>query len=127
MKLIIAGSRTFDATLISTTMDLHFLLRLHGLSWPTELVNGGCPTGADLYCSRVADYYEISCKVFPANFKELGKKAGPIRNREMAEYADALLLIWDGESRGSKNMKDNMIKLNKPVYEVIFKKTTQEL
>jgi hypothetical protein len=39
----------------------------------------------------------------------------------MAEYADALLLIWNGESRGSANMKENMVKLGKPVYEVILK------
>jgi uncharacterized phage-like protein YoqJ len=36
----------------------------------------------------------------------------------MAEYADALLLIWDGESRGSKNMLFNMKKLGKQVFEV---------
>jgi hypothetical protein len=40
----------------------------------------------------------------------------------MAEYADALLLIWDGKSRGSLNMKQQMLKLEKPVYEVIVKK-----
>jgi hypothetical protein len=40
----------------------------------------------------------------------------------MVDYADVLLLIWDGESRGSKNMKETMIKLGKPVYEVILRK-----
>jgi hypothetical protein len=39
----------------------------------------------------------------------------------MADYADALLLIWDGESKGSANMKKNMEKQNKKVYEVILK------
>ncbi len=51
-----------------------------------------------------------------------GKAAGPIRNRLMAQTADALLLIWDGESRGSKNMKEEMQKLNKPIYEVILRR-----
>jgi hypothetical protein len=40
----------------------------------------------------------------------------------MAEYADALLLIWDGESKGSLNMKQRMIGLKKPVYEVVLKR-----
>lgn len=62
-------------------------------------------------------------KEFPADWKAHGKAAGPIRNKQMAEYADALLLIWDGESKGSASMKNEMLKLNKPVYEVIIKRT----
>lgn len=33
-----------------------------------------------------------------------GRAGGPIRNAKMAEYGDALLLIWDGKSRGSQSM-----------------------
>jgi len=58
---------------------------------------------------------------FPADWDTHGRAAGPIRNKQMAEYGDALLLIWDGESRGSANMKSNMKKLGKPVYEIIIK------
>lgn len=39
-----------------------------------------------------------------SDWKRDGKAAGPIRNRAMAEYADALILVWDGSSRGSGNM-----------------------
>jgi hypothetical protein len=39
----------------------------------------------------------------------------------MAEYADALILVWDGKSRGSASMKREMEKLGKPIYEVIVK------
>jgi hypothetical protein len=39
----------------------------------------------------------------------------------MAEYADALLLIWDGSSRGSANMRQQMERRGKPVYEVILR------
>ena len=31
-------------------------------------------------------------------------RAGPDRNLKMAEYADALIAIWDGESRGTGSM-----------------------
>ena len=34
----------------------------------------------------------------------------------MAEYADAAIVVWDGESRGSRNMIDEMIKAKKPYY-----------
>lgn len=41
----------------------------------------------------------------------------------MAEYADAALIImWDGGSKGSLNMKENMEKLGKPVYTYYIKK-----
>lgn len=34
----------------------------------------------------------------------------------MAEYADVLIAIWDGKSNGTKNMIEEMQKLEKPVY-----------
>ena len=46
--------------------------------------------------------YQI--KRFPADWGKYGKKAGIIRNRAMAEYADALLAYWDGKSSGTRNM-----------------------
>ena len=58
---------------------------------------------------------------FKAEWTIHGKAAGPIRNRKMAEYGDALLLIWDGTSKGSSNMKIEMEKRNKPIYEIIIK------
>lgn len=33
-----------------------------------------------------------------------GKMAGPIRNLEMAKYADGLIAFWDGKSRGTRDM-----------------------
>lgn len=38
----------------------------------------------------------------------------------MAEYGDALLLIWDGKSRGNASMKKEMQKQNKPIFEVVL-------
>ena len=35
--------------------------------------------------------------------------------------ADEAVIIWDGESGGSKHMRDTMIKAGKPVYEIILK------
>ena len=63
---------------------------------------------------------KIHFALFDADWETHGKAAGPIRNAQMAKYADALLLIWDWKSKGSANMKQEMFKLNKPVYEVII-------
>lgn len=85
--------------------------------WPlgsmiTEAVTGGC-RGAD---SAAYDMMEglVPIKVFPADWKTHGKAAGPMRNREMARYADVLIAIWDGKSRGTKNMIETFAKTGKP-------------
>ena len=33
-----------------------------------------------------------------------GRRAGYIRNEDMAEYADACIVFWDGKSPGSRHM-----------------------
>jgi hypothetical protein len=38
-----------------------------------------------------------------------------MRNAEMAQFADGLLAFWDGESRGTDNMIQQMKRLGKPV------------
>jgi hypothetical protein len=120
MKLIIAGSRTLKpslrfidylvATLIGTTPE-HI----------GEIISGGA-NGVDSDARSWANIRQIPFKLFEADWNKNGKSAGPIRNKQMAEYGDALLLIWDGKSKGSSNMKENMLKLEKPVYEVILRK-----
>lgn len=53
---------------------------------------------------------------FPADWDKHGLAAGPIRNGEMADYADGLIVfIWDG-SRCSANMLEQMQNRNKPCY-----------
>ena len=58
----------------------------------------------------------IPIKEFPANWQEFGRAAGPIRNGEMADYADALIAIWDGRSRGTADMISRMKIKEKPVW-----------
>lgn len=131
MKLIIAGSRDFEIhwTGIAAAIQLSDLLS----EKVTEVVSGvakGVDTAAIDFANEdwrqdypTCSYEPIPVKLFPADWEAHGKAAGPIRNKQMAEYADALLLIWDGESRGSANMKKEMLKLNKPVYEIILRKS----
>ena len=119
MKLIIAGSRALAPT---PAFILDAALMLTGCAADvTEIVSGGA-WGVDHAGEAFAREHAIPVILFPADWDKNGKAAGPIRNRFMAEYADALLLIWDGESRGSANMKAEMLKLGKPVYEVILRR-----
>lgn len=122
MRLIIAGSR--DLQLNSPILT--GLINQFGLEKKLVEVVCGKATGVDAYGDKWARDNGHHVRYFPAWWTQHGKAAGPIRNREMAEYADALLLIWDGESPGSKNMKSEMLKLNKPVYEVILRRHNVE-
>lgn len=122
MKLIIAGTRSIDWDeaygRIVESCRIEKSPFFTQLITATEIVSGTC-RGVDEAGEDYADSYDIPVKRFPADWKSHGKVAGPIRNRQMAEYADALLLIWDGKSNGSKNMKEEMEKLSKPVYEIV--------
>jgi len=118
LKLIVAGSRTitFDAHTIGSLIR-HFQLK------PTEIVSGGA-SGIDQCAAQYARLHPyLKFMEFRADWDRHGKSAGPMRNAEMADYADALLLIWDGSSRGSASMRAEMLKRDKPIYEVVLKLT----
>jgi hypothetical protein len=87
---------------------------------PTEIVNGRHWEGVDDVAWNWAGLRNYKRIPFPAKWTELGRSAGPIRNAQMAEYADILLLIWDGKTSGSANMKLEMTKRKKQVIEVIW-------
>lgn len=109
MKLIIAGGRDFtDDLLMETTSQNHSLMEA-----VTEVVCG-MARGADTVGYNWAKENNIPIKKFFANWDQLGKKAGYLRNVEMGEYADALLAFWDGHSKGTRHMIDIMKRLKKP-------------
>ena len=114
MKLIIAGSRTLNPSV----KDIGEQVSKFNIGI-TEVVSGGAD-GVDSCGEEYALAADQPLKIFKADWNKHGKAAGPIRNKQMAEYADALLLIWDGKSKGSANMKKNMIDLGKKVYEIIL-------
>lgn len=83
-----------------------------------QIVSGACPTGAHTYTrpdgtmvygadglgERYAAERGYPVIYFPADFKALGKKAGPMRNIKMAVFAHALIAFWDGSSNGTGSM-----------------------
>lgn len=111
MRLIIAGSRTAtDYELVLTALAISgFMKKVQ------EVVSGGAK-GADKNGEKWAKRCGIPCKVFPADWEKYGKKAGYLRNYHMAQYANALLAIWDGQSKGTKNMIDEAKRKGLSVY-----------
>jgi len=110
MKTIIAGSRTVSLQDVLKALEFcPFTERI------TEVVSG-CARGADSYGELIAEENSTPIKRFPANWKKFGKRAGPIRNQEMAEYADALIAVWDGVSSGTSDMIQRAEKNKLKVY-----------
>ncbi len=110
MKVVVAGSRTIDDALI-----VESAISLSG--WQiTELVTG-MARGVDRAAKDYAVKYDIPTKEFPV--RSSNAQVYHIRNHEMAQYADALILIWDGKSPGSRSMKQAMVRQGKPIHEVI--------
>ena len=111
MKLIIAGSRD-----LTPSTDY---LELLGLS-PEEVVCG-MARGAHLWGKVWAERFGLPVKEFPADWEKYGKFAGFVRNAEMAKYADELLAIWDGKSRGTKHIIQLMLDLGKPFQVILIR------
>ena len=96
MKVIIAGSRTINSyeevckAVALSTFDI------------TEVVSGGA-NGVDKLGEEWARNRGVPIKQFIPNWN-LGKRAGFDRNEQMAAYADALIAVHDGQSRGTAHM-----------------------
>lgn len=99
MKVIIAGSRSGPSY-----ADLTYALAQCGFREEITEVVSGSALGADAHGERWAKTFGLPVKHFLANWETYGKNAGPLRNEQMAQYADALVLVWDGQSRGSSDM-----------------------
>lgn len=117
MKVIIAGTRYKDKANKIPFDDFKLIVEAVDRSGfeITEVVCG-MAIGVDKLGEQWAIANNIPVKEMPANWNAHGKAAGPIRNRQMAEYADAAVIIWDGVSDGSRNMVNEMIRKKKPYY-----------
>ena len=100
-KLVVAGSRSF-ADFNRLSADLDYLLSKKSPD-EVEIVSGGA-AGADALAELYARSRGLAFRVFPADWRRWGKLAGPIRNRQMADYGSAAVVYWDGRSRGSADM-----------------------
>ena len=109
MKTIIAGSR-------GITDIQHIRDAVAGFDGEISEVVSGTARGVDRLGEQWAQEQSVPVARFPADWNQHGKKAGYLRNREMAAYADALIAVWDGVSRGTKNMIEEMEELEKVVH-----------
>lgn len=121
MKCIIAGSRTItDYRLVVKAFILSGFAAqvteiVSGHAARTQ-VNGAWMDTIDRLGERLAVEFRLGLTVMPAEWDKFGRGAGPIRNVAMAEYADALVAIWDGKSNGTAHMIRTATEMDRKVY-----------
>ena len=99
MRIIVAGSRSFDCYwLLESKLDFYI-----GGNQLVQIVSGTA-RGADQLGERYAENRGLSIERFPADWDKHGKRAGYVRNEQMARYATHAVIFWDGSSRGTASM-----------------------
>lgn len=101
--LVIAGTRTYNNFIIFNQKLLEFLstTKVH------KIISGGA-RGTDTLAEIFANDNDIPFEKFLPDWERHGKFAGILRNRQMADTGDFLLAFWNGKSRGTENMIEEM-------------------
>ncbi len=109
MKTCIAGSRTVtDPALVEQAVA--------ECGWTVTGVISGGARGVDELGEKWAKAHLVPVERFPADWKQHGRSAGVIRNATMLAVAEAVIVVWDGESRGSAHMIEIAKKSGKPIF-----------
>jgi hypothetical protein len=116
IKCIIAGSRSFD--------DFEFLkektdIFLSKFTCNNKLIISGTAKGADKLGEKYSHEKNLKLIKMPADWEEHGKKAGYLRNAEMANIATHCIIFRENNSKGSTHMINiaKNKKLNIQVYD----------
>ncbi len=102
-KVIVAGTRNFDDYKL---LEVELINFLKGKKPSEVTIVSGTARGADSLGERFAREKGCWVRLFPADWETFGKSAGYRRNADMAKFADACIVFWDGKSRGTKHMID---------------------
>lgn len=111
MKILVTGGREYGdvSTIITALKDA---------SAPGDIVIQGGAPGADDIAYRVAKRNGLRGIQIDAEWTRLGKKAGPIRNREMLDLQPDIVLAFHPDlanSRGTKDCAEEAIRRGIPV------------
>ena len=104
MKLLIIGSRSI------TDFDLSPYI-----SAEVDTIISGGANGIDSLAEQYADSHRLSKYILRPRYDLYGRAAPIIRNEQMVEMADAVLVVWDGKSKGTQYTLKYAEKINKPL------------
>lgn len=99
-RVVIAGSRNFNNYEQFSAVVDKCLSRIRK-EYEIIILSGHC-SGADLMAERYAKENGFGLEVFPADWS-LGRKAGPLRNKQMVDVADYAIAFPSG-GRGTQSL-----------------------
>ena len=109
MKLAIVGSRSLTNLMldgyISENVD--------------EIVSGGA-VGVDLCAAEYAKRKGIRITEFFPQYERYGRAAPIVRNKAIVDYADRILVFWNGRSKGTRSVIEYANKIGKPIEVVLL-------
>ena len=109
MKIAVVGSRTITDVSLADHID----------SEVTEIVSGGA-VGVDTLAAEYAREHGLKLTEILPQYERYGRAAPIKRNYEIVDYADKVLVFWNGSSKGTLSVINYAKKRNKPC-EVIIK------
>jgi hypothetical protein len=115
-KVIVAGGRDFNDEQRFEQVICDYAEKTDAM---VSIITG-MARGADRLAYEFARRNKVQWYEFHADWDKYGKRAGYVRNGEMAKEADALIAFWDGESRGTRNMIELMRNMGKPVHVELY-------
>ena len=104
MKLLVVGSRSI------TEFDLSPYI-----SAEVDTIISGGAGGVDTLAEEYADRHRLSKYIMRPRYDLYGRGAPLKRNEQMVDLADAVLIIWDGQSKGTNYTLKYAQKKNKKV------------
>ncbi|MBQ3482674.1 MAG: hypothetical protein IJA78_00685 [Clostridia bacterium] len=104
MKILVVGSRSVEK------------FDFRGMIPPdTELIISGGAKGADSLAESYADEHKLSKLILRPRYDLYGRAAPLKRNEQMVDLSDAVLVLWDGVSRGTQYTMRYAKKKGKPI------------
>lgn len=125
LRIIIAGSREFNDFTMLIESVTNIISNLN-VGIDRIRIISGTARGADQLGEQYAINMRYELSKFYPDWDGLGKRAGYVRNAEMAKFAMAdgnygvLIAFWDGKSKGTKHMIDLAEKKGLEVHIVRF-------
>lgn len=112
-KIVVAGCRNYN-NYAEAKEFIDICISNIRRKFQIVFISGGC-TGADALGERYAIENGFEIEKYPADWATYGRKAGPLRNKLMAEKCDYVICFWDYESKGTRSMIECAQRLNKPI------------
>ena len=101
MKVAIVGSRTVKEVNLEKYVSEN-----------DEIVSGGA-IGVDSCAAEYARKNGLRLTEFLPKYERYGRAAPIMRNKEIVEYSDKILVFWDGKSKGALSVIEYAKKIGK--------------